>query len=120
MHALVWFDRFLVEHLGRHPGAELPAPDSERGRALYDAWRLMLADVAGVDYDAATAASLRLLVEPASKAKHFAKLVEYVEAEIKQRPSAPRATNGLSRGEAEHESRSCERCDGSGYVQVWH
>ncbi len=114
---------FLREHLARHPRAGLPAIESKEGGVVYASWRKLLGQIEGLDYDALTIASERLIVEPASDKKHFTALAAFaaevvLAKEAAKRGGKPRQDLSTHEG-SKAASLGCERCHGGGLVTVF-
>ena len=116
---LTWFLQWLKEHIARHSSLGLAAMNTEDGQASYKVWLKRLETIPGITYTAATLASERLVIEPASRTKHFATLCTFiVEAIIQQAPAQGLPEHG-TREQAESASQNCERCGGCGMTAVF-
>lgn len=114
-----WFRRFVEEHVIRHPRAGLPAFESKEGEVVYSTWRKLLARIEGIDYLSATAASERLVAEPASERKHFTALAAFAAEAILARKPEGKRNDLTTRDGAEQASKGCGRCGGTGLVSVF-
>lgn len=114
-----YFLRFVREHLVRHPRVGLPAMGTDEGDTLFGAWRKLLAEIDGVSYKALTAASERLLAEPASDRRHFTVLAAFTREAIAARRREGRGHDVSTREGAELASKCCDRCGGTGVVSVF-
>ncbi len=115
--------RFFMEHKARHPLMGHPhISDPINGIALYRTIGREL-DSRRIDYEAATAASDRMIFAPASsRGKHWQTLLDYASEAMRAGGRGGHSTScDLSTREgAEAASRECKRCSGNGLVPVWH
>jgi hypothetical protein len=107
----------LHEHLARHPGGL--DPESSKGRECYETWKELLTRIEGIDFQAATVASKRLVIEPPPTSKHFTMLRAFIIQEIRERPRAAGQPKCETREEAHRAARGCERCNGEGLTPVY-
>lgn len=114
-----YFERFLTEHLARHPRAGLPKQGTKEADVVFKAWRKFLGEVEGLSYEALTTASERLITEPAPDKKHFSTLLAFAKEAILARKPEGKRNDLTSREGAEIASKSCDRCGGTGLVTVW-
>lgn len=114
--------RFFEEHRERYPELNLPLSSDRSGRFLYETVGDEMTKL-GIDYDAASAASRRLVLDPpAGRNKHWSKLLELAKEEMGRRPvgTARRPADISTREGAEAASKSCDRCGGVGLTTVYH
>jgi len=114
-----YFLRFLREHLARHPRVGLPALGTDEGDTLFGTWRKLLAEIDGVSYEALTAASERMVAEPASDRRHFTVLAAFTRQAILARRAEGKRYDLSTREGAEFASKCCDRCGGTGVVSVF-
>ncbi len=116
-----WFESFAQEHRRRHPRAQLPSLDSDDGATLYGTWLKLLRRIEGLDREAITAASERMVAEPAPPLKHFSTLLAFTREAIanRKRAEGKRTADTTTREGAEALSRGCDRCGASGLVIVY-
>ncbi len=112
------FRHFLAGHRESHPEARLP--EFEAATAKYQSWFKILLGRGINDVGALEHASTRLHTEPPkSHADHFPTLCRYAQDAMKSRGGVVSRDISTREG-AEHASKGCERCSGSGLTTVYH
>lgn len=121
MPNLPWFADWLVDHLARHRGDGLPGLMTEEGRLMYESWQDAIVS-RRISRDGATAASKRLVAEPARfKRDHFPTFLTMAQEATRalDQQNGGRARSDLSTREGcELASVGCIRCGGGGLAPV--